>query len=549
MKRFYNLILYFLLVSMIPLTAYAQEYVPNNGDAACSHVFSPWSPLTNGHTRACTLCGLTELAGHGSSSEGTVTLPSTCTENGIRTHVCEYCGASFETSIVALGHEYTYQNMDASSHKRICKNCTGEEITSHEWRDKGWNTVPTCTSEGSVAFDCACGATKTEPLPMSDHAFSQWSGDELTHTRSCSYCGKMENGFHEWYGGTVILAPTCKESGVMGYGCTGCDMVLLEEIPVKTGHVYDNDCDPTCNSCDVTRTTSHKYSTTYSKNNTSHWYACTSCGSKKDTSPHIPGPAATANSDQTCNACGYVLRSRLDHTHDYQKTWTSNAEGHWYACTGCSVQKDFMAHTYDGDCDETCNVCGYVTQTAHIYDGTWKTDEKGHWSVCTACSKESAHQAHVPGPEATETDPQLCTVCSFMLSSIQEHVHTGIGEWFTDDSKHWKQCECEELTDESEHSWDDGVANEDTTITYTCLVCQKTKAEGESKEGVATAPTGTVEHDPTEASETELTQNVRNSGSDWIVFIFLIIILILIGAIAALVFVLKPKKKKGKFSR
>ena len=559
MKRLCYSIVCLLLMCTIALTAQAEEYVPNNGDDVCSHVFSSWSQVENGHTRACTICGLTELGGHAPSSEGTVTVPSTCTEKGVLTHVCGSCGASFQSAIPALGHNYTYQNLDTSSHKRICQNCNGEETMSHEWRSKGWDAAPTCQSEGIDAYDCACGATKKETLPKTDHPFTAWSGDELTHTRSCQYCGKTENGFHQWYGGTVVLAPTCKEPGVMGYGCTGCDMVLLEEIPVQTGHVYDNDCDSTCNSCGVTRNTSHKYSTTYSKNNMSHWYECTSCGSKKDTSPHIPGPAATANSDQTCNACDYVLRSRLDHTHSYQSKWSSNGEGHWYACTGCSMQKDFKAHTYDGACDENCNVCGYVNQSAHTYDGTWKTDENGHWSVCTTCKKESARKAHVPGPEATEEKPQLCTVCSYMLKPIQKHVHAGVGEWITDDANHWKQCECEELTDKAEHSWDEGVNNKDTTTTYTCSVCQMTKIEGEPQETIVTDPTAINETDPAFAAEpgpifgveTEAGQETvkQKTGSTWIVIVFIFILVVLAGAVAALLLVLKPKKKKGKFSR
>lgn len=558
MRRWCYSFVCLILVCTIALTAHAEEYVPNNGDDACSHVFGSWTQLGTGHTRACTLCGLTELSGHGSFSEGTITVPVTCTEDGIRVKICDDCGASFERSIVALGHEYTYQNMDASSHKRICKNCGGEEVVSHEWRSKGWDAAPTCQEEGIDAYDCACGATRKDPIPKTDHPFTAWSGDELTHTRSCTYCGKLENGFHQWYGGTIVLAPTCKEPGVVGYGCTGCDMVLLEEIPAQTGHVYDNDCDSTCNSCDVTRNTSHKYSMTYSKNNTSHWYECTSCGNKKDTSPHIPGPAATTSSDQTCNACGYVLKSKLNHTHSYQSTWSSNGEGHWYACTGCSMQKDFKVHTYDGDCDESCNVCSYVNQSAHTYDGAWKSDENGHWSVCTACSKESTHKTHVPGPEATEEKPQLCTVCSYMLKPIQKHVHAGVGDWITDDSKHWKQCECEERTDEAEHSWDEGVVNQDTTTTYICSTCQMTKTEGEPQETIGTEPSAiqedglalAAESGPLSADGAEPDQKTikQQSVSSWIVIVFILIIVILAGAITALVFVLKPKKKKGKFS-
>lgn len=97
---------------------------------------------------------------------------------------------------------------------------------------------------------------KHEPIPKTkEHAFGAWGGDEYNHSRSCTNCGKVESGVHSWYGGTVVLAPTCNEPGVMVYLCGGCDMVLLEEIPMRTAHVYDNDCDADCNPCGATRST------------------------------------------------------------------------------------------------------------------------------------------------------------------------------------------------------------------------------------------------------------------------------------------------------
>ena len=138
-----------------------------------------------------------------------------------------------------------------------------------------------------------------------------------------------------------------------------------------------------------------------------------------------------------------------------------------------------------------------------------------------------------------------------MLKPIQKHVHAGVGEWITDDTRHWKQCECEELTDEAEHSWDEGVINKDMITTYTCSVCQMTKTEGEIQETIVTDPTAINETDPAFGVETASDQEAgkQEPGSSWTVIVFIIILVILAGAIAALVVALKPKKKKGKFSR
>lgn len=67
------------------------------------------------------------------------------------------------------------------------------------------------------------------------------------------------------------------------------------------------------------------------------------------------------------------------HTHTPAATWTSDATGHWHACTGCDEKLDFAAHTSDGGkvtipATETttgvktykCTECGYVIKTETI---------------------------------------------------------------------------------------------------------------------------------------------------------------------------------------
>lgn len=68
-----------------------------------------------------------------------------------------------------------------------------------------------------------------------------------------------------------------------------------------------------------------------------------------------------------------------DHTHTPAAAWTSDATGHWHACSGCTVKVDFAAHTSDGGnittpATETtagvktykCTVCDYVIKTENI---------------------------------------------------------------------------------------------------------------------------------------------------------------------------------------
>ena len=88
----------------------------------------------------------------------------------------------------------------------------------------------------------------------------------------------------------------------------------------------------------------------------SHWYACADCGATKDEAEH----SYENNCDTTCD-CGYERVAQ----HSYSLTY--DEDSHWYACSGCEEKKDVAEHSYDNDKDATCNTCGYereVTETA-----------------------------------------------------------------------------------------------------------------------------------------------------------------------------------------
>lgn len=69
------------------------------------------------------------------------------------------------------------------------------------------------------------------------------------------------------------------------------------------------------------------------------------------------------------------------HTHTYG-AWSSDTTSHWHECTDASCSdkagsvKDKVAHIYDNDADDTCNICGYkrTLPTYNFIDGT-----NGEW--------------------------------------------------------------------------------------------------------------------------------------------------------------------------
>ncbi len=74
--------------------------------------------------------------------------------------------------------------------------------TSHDhvWDDGVVTKQPTCQEQGVKTYTCTiCGATKTEPIPVTEHSWSSWKVvKEATadqpgqESRTCSVCGEVE---------------------------------------------------------------------------------------------------------------------------------------------------------------------------------------------------------------------------------------------------------------------------------------------------------------------------------------------------------------------
>lgn len=444
----------------------------------------------------------------------TITDTATCTAAGTLTKSCS-CGAVETIESPAKGHSYgSASKVDDVSHKSVCSVCLAEAVSTHSW-DGGTETVPAnCKHAGVKTFTCTgCAATKTETIPMTTtHNYSDWDGDETSHSRTCEDCGKEESGSHRWGSGTVTRKPTCKDDGIKTYTCSVCAMIRVENIPKLTTHTYDSACDPQCNVCGVTRSIEHTFTTIWSTNYSSHWHECTKCGEKKDEAKHVPGPGATEEKDQVCLTCGYIITAKKEHKHTFETEWTSDEVGHWHACTGktCDVESGYAAHVYDNACDPDCNTCGYEREDNHSYDTDgWMSSGFEHWNICSVCGEESKHEKHVAGPEATETDAQLCTVCGYELSPKLEHTHDFGAVYIGKEDGHWQECDCGERSVPEPHVWDNGTRNGNKTVTYRCTLCSMEKTEKAS------------------------------NGFSWLTLVLAVLALICVGGIAAIVILFK----------
>ena len=138
----------------------------------------------------------------------------------------------------------------------------------------------------------------------------------------------------------------------------------------------------------------HTFATTYTRNETHHWYAatCEHIAEVKDKAVHSFGGWTVSTSateeaegtiEKTCSVCDYKETetiAKLDHTHKFATTYTSNETHHWYAaiCEHIAEVKDKAVHTFggwtvstpateetEGIIEKICSVCDYK-ETASI---------------------------------------------------------------------------------------------------------------------------------------------------------------------------------------
>lgn len=278
--------------------------------------------------------------------------------------------------------------------------------------------TPSLTTQiENVKESVPCSAGSAAITVTCDHNYSGWSdlNDGTSHGKTCSICHDVLKEDHIWNVVSVITPASCSAEGEAAYACTVCNATktdVLEKLP----HTYDHSCDADCNVCGASRTTSHNYSATWSRDYTGHWYECTGCKDRKDAAPHSPGPAATEYDPQICTICGYIIQQPLGHKHSYANQWTTDETGHWYTCTGCDERGSYADHDFENDCDADCAICGYTREIEHTPDENWSTDKNGHWRICTVCGQNQDESAHEPGAETTATTPQTCSICGFVIT-------------------------------------------------------------------------------------------------------------------------------------
>ena len=260
----------------------------------------------------------------------------------------------------------------------------------------------------------------------------------------------------------VILTFSCKVDD----GTTGTKTVSIKEVVLIDQSVEDMPFNVT--GADVNVTIPH-----------AHVYDQTSTDAAHLKTPATCTEAAVYYKSCACGAEGtetFTSGSALGHEYTQKfedaahlKTAASNCTEYnvyWYACSRCDANAkddaeatdkyytsttagnhsftekiEDAAHYVDGtgtDCQSVkqyyydcayCNLIGTTTWDSttygpHNYAATWSSDADGHWHECSLCHGKKDEAAHTPGAAATETTPQKCTECDYIITAALGHTHS-----------------------------------------------------------------------------------------------------------------------------
>lgn len=306
----------------------------------------------------------------------------------------------------ACTHTYgNWDTTDSKQHTRACTKCEKQDSGNHDWKTTRVTQEATCKDPGSQEQACAvCGATRTDKIPKTEnHDFSEWKfSNQLTHQRICDFCGYKDNEKHK--------------------------------LPENTDAEVDEE-------------------SVWQMDEKEHWLVCEVCNEAVEKAEHDFGTDCTA----PCAVCNYVREE--GHFFDEAEF---DGENHWFTCSQCGEKSSASAHTFEFDCSDTCQECAFIRPVEHSFTEELCSDSKNHWYACTVCGILEGEQAHIPGPEATEDAPQVCTLCGVELAKKLRHEHY-FPPFQMDETSHFGTCRCGEVLGPESHMWD--------MATGRCSVC------------------------------------------------------------------------------
>ena len=405
------------------------------GTIAAHEPATAWTNDATGHWHACKTSGCTEklsFAAHTPDHTGHAT-----EEYAIKCTVCEYVIEA------QLAHTHVYDRTVATDAYKA--------------------SDATCIAKAKYYKSCKCGEKGTETFEYGSFAAhtpgTEWKTDGTHHWHTCTVagCGAVIDSTKAAHSSTGANAANCQHKAK-------CDVCGIQYGAIAA----------------------HEPATGWTNDATGHWHACktSGCTEKLSFSAHTPNHTGHATEDYAieCTVCGYVIEAQKGHTHHIVSvvakapTCTEKGNKAYYICSICNtVFEDAAAknaitadkvvipalgHEYTekiaddahkkdtaADCRSHdtywygCSRCGQNAKNdpaakdkwyegtragAHSYDkSAWGyKGADGHAHKCRYDDTHDTPVAHTPGAAATETTPQICTECGYVIVPALGHVHS-----------------------------------------------------------------------------------------------------------------------------
>ena len=291
-----------------------------------------------------------------------------------------------------------------------------------------------------------------------------------------------------WYEGTTATGTVLSESAVYE---KGKKYTLLVSVKAKDG--YEFSVSNTSRIYLIDGNAATRYNPNSSTNICTIGYTFTasaphSCYFNQELiKPNTLRLAATCTRDaiyyKSCT-CGRVSKSATFTVkgsalgHKWSTVWSSSASKHWHECTVCHEKKDEAAHIPGASATETkpqiCTVCEYVIKApiGHTHSFTEKnTDAKFLVSAATCTAKAVYYYSCACGAKGTAT---------FENGSVSGHSYS----WESDLSYHYRKCSlCGDITEGEAHRWNDATIITEADKTLEQKVATKCRTCGHEFEG------------------------------------------------------------------
>ena len=148
------------------------------------------------------------------------TKAATCTEKGEQQRTCSICGAIEAKETNALSHFRV---------NGICLNCGDVDYEQHEHiYTEGESTKATCTTDGYMVYNCACGDSYTAIM---DHASGHYFSGP-----TCDYCGAVNPDFVEEPQPTISIKTDNGKPMLKWAAVDGAEKYEVYRATSKTGN-------------------------------------------------------------------------------------------------------------------------------------------------------------------------------------------------------------------------------------------------------------------------------------------------------------------------